>query len=68
MCEFTVYVVDTNLENRQMVAKNILAAKMKEGKIVMLDAFGGSQPVGNVTIHEVNTLKQELILRKIDNS
>nr|WP_319540612.1 CooT family nickel-binding protein [uncultured Methanospirillum sp.] len=66
MCEFTVYVVDANLQDRKIVAKNILAAKVKEGKIVMLDAFGGSQPVGDVTIHEVNTLKQELILKKIE--
>ena len=65
MCEFTVYLLEDSSAERRMVTKNILAAKRKEGRVLLMDAFGDITPVDNATIEEVNTLSQEMILKKI---
>ena len=65
MCEFTVYLLGDSSAERRMVTKNILAAKRKEGRVLLMDAFGDITPVDNATIEEVNTLSQEMILKKI---
>jgi hypothetical protein len=65
MCEFTVYLVDGTTTEREMVAKNIFAAKNKNGRIVLLGVSGDSVSVENALIEEVSTMKQELILKKI---
>jgi hypothetical protein len=65
MCEFTVYVLDDGTKERLMVTKNILAAKKKEGRVLLMDTFGAITPVENATIEEVSTLSQEMILKKI---
>jgi predicted RNA-binding protein len=65
MCEFTVYILENGSTERQMVTKNILAAKRKEGRVLLMDAFGDITPVDNATIEEVNTLSQEMILKKV---
>ena len=65
MCEFTVYLLEDSSTERRMVTKNILAAKRKEGRVLLMDAFGDITPVDNATIEEVNTLSQEMILKKI---
>ena len=65
MCEFTVYLLEDGSTERRMVTKNILAAKRKEGRVLLMDAFGDITPVDNATIEEVNTLSQEMILKKI---
>jgi len=65
MCEFTVYLLENGSKERQMVTKNILAAKRKEGRVLLMDAFGDITPVDNATIEEVNTLSQEMILKKM---
>jgi hypothetical protein len=33
MCEFTVYLLGDNPKDRQMMAKGILVARRKEGKV-----------------------------------
>jgi hypothetical protein len=65
MCEFTVYLLEDGSTERRMVTKNILAAKRKEGRVLLMDAFGDITPVDNATIEEVNTLSQEMILKKM---
>jgi len=66
MCEFTVYVYEDGTKDRLLVAKNILAAKRKDGRTLLMDAFGSITPVESVTIEEVNTISHELILKKIE--
>lgn len=65
MCEFTVYLLGDNPKDRQMMAKDILVARRKEGKVLLMDAFGSITPVENATIEEANTLSQEMILKKM---
>jgi len=65
MCEFTVYLLEDGSTERRMVTKNILAAKRKEGRVLLMDAFGDITPVDNATIEEVNTLSQEMILKNM---
>ena len=62
MCEFTVYLEDG--ANRSEVARNIVAAKRRDGQIFLMDAFGAVTPVESATIEEANTFTQELILRR----
>lgn len=64
MCEFKVYVFDEDSNQRLMVAKDILAAKRKEGRVLLMDAFGSITPVEDATIEEVSTLSQEMVLKK----
>ena len=66
MCEFTVYLLGDNQKDRQMMAKDILVARRKEGKVRLMDAFGSITPVENATIEEVNTLSQEMILKRMN--
>ncbi|MCK9585710.1 CooT family nickel-binding protein [Methanothrix soehngenii] len=66
MCEFTVYLLGDNPKDRQMMAKDILVARRKEGKVLLMDAFGSITPVENATIEEVNTLSQEMILKRMN--
>ncbi|GAB6265841.1 CooT family nickel-binding protein [Methanosaeta sp. UBA356] len=66
MCEFTVYLLGDNPKDRQMMAKGILVARRKEGKVLLMDAFGSITPVENATIEEVNTLSQEMILKRMN--
>jgi len=66
MCEFTVYLLGNDAKDRQMMAKGILVARRKEGKVLLMDAFGSITPVENATIEEVNTLSQEMILKRMN--
>lgn len=65
MCEFTVYLLGDEGSDRQVMAKGILVARRKEGKVLLMDAFGSITPVENATIEEANTLSQEMILKKM---
>lgn len=65
MCEFTVYLLGDEGSDRQVMAKGILVARRKEGKVLLMDAFGSITPVENATIEEANTLSQELILKRM---
>jgi len=64
MCEFTVYVVDEKKTEREMVAKNVIAAKIKSGRVLLLNIMGDTKSVDNAFIEDVSTIKQELIVRK----
>ncbi|MHC1687206.1 MAG: CooT family nickel-binding protein [Methanothrix sp.] len=63
MCEFSVYLVADGAE-KQLVAKNIVAARRKEGKVLLMDAFGSITPVEGASIEEANTFTQEMLLKK----
>ena len=63
MCEFSVYLVANGAE-KQLVAKNIVAARRKDGKVLLMDAFGTVTPVEGASIEVVNTLTQEMLLQK----
>ena len=63
MCEFSVYLMADGAE-KQLVAKNIVAARRKEGKVLLMDAFGSITPVEGASIEEANTFTQEMLLKK----
>jgi hypothetical protein len=65
MCEFVVYLVGDGGKEREVVARKIIKAKKREDeKTVLMDASGNVTPVEHVSIEVVDTLMQELILRK----
>ena len=64
MCEFVVYLEENGSKEREVVARKIIKAKKKDGKIVLMDASGNVTSVEHVSIEVVDTLMQELILRK----
>jgi predicted RNA-binding protein len=63
MCEFTVYLIKEG-NNREMIAKNVVAVKKRNGKIMLMEAFGPVTTVEGATIEEANTFTQEMILKK----
>jgi predicted RNA-binding protein len=65
MCEFTVYVKNTDSEEQEKITRNIVAAFKKDNSVTLIDVMGTSQVVENVYIESVSTMKQELILRKM---
>jgi predicted RNA-binding protein len=64
MCEFTVYLVADGKE-KQMVAKNIVVAKRKEDKVLLMDAFGSVTTVESASIEEASTFSQEMLLKAL---
>jgi hypothetical protein len=64
MCEFSVYLVANGAE-KQLVTKNIVAARRKDEKVLLMDAFGIITPVEAARIEMVNTLTQEMLLQKV---
>ena len=64
MCEFVVYLEENGSKEREVVARKIIKAKRKEEKTVLMDAFGNVTPIEHVSIEVVDTLMQELVLRK----
>ena len=63
MCNFTVYVEENN--ERKEVAKDIIKAKRKDGTVLLMGAMGELTKVEAASIEVVDTLMQELILKKI---
>jgi hypothetical protein len=63
MCEFSVYLVANGAE-KQLVAKNIVAARRKDGIVLLMDAFGTVTPVEGASIEVANTFTQEMLLQK----
>ncbi|MHB8120172.1 MAG: CooT family nickel-binding protein [Methanothrix sp.] len=63
MCEFTVYLEENGSSARKKVAKNIVVARRRDGKILLMDAFGSTIPIENAIIDEANTFTQEMILK-----
>ena len=68
MCEFKVYFVGTNPEEKELVAKDIVVVKIRDNRIVLLNVMGEPVYVESAFIKEVNTMTQELILQKTDSS
>ncbi len=67
MCEFSVYLV-ANGGEKQLVAKNIVAARRKDGKVMLMDAFGTITPVEGANIEVANTFTQEMLLQKSEEA
>ena len=65
MCEFKVYLNEDDQKDRQMLTKGIVIAIQKDLNVILRDVIGNSEVVENVTIEEVSTMKQELILKRI---
>jgi hypothetical protein len=63
MCEFTVFIEENGSSSRKEVAKNIVVARRRDGKILLMDAFGSTTPIENAIIDEANTFTQEMILK-----
>ena len=67
MCEFVVYLEEDGSKEREVVARKIIKAKRKrDGKTVLMDASGNVTSVEHVSIEVVDTLMQELILRRVE--
>ena len=65
MCEFVVYLEEDGSKEREVVARKIIKAKKKkDGKTILMDASGTVTSVEHVSIEVVDTLMQELVLRK----
>ena len=56
-----VYLLEKD-GTRSEVTRNIVVAKRREGKTLLMDVIGSVTTVDNATVQEVNTLTQELIL------
>jgi hypothetical protein len=50
-------------DTRRELARNIVAARRRDGKILLMDAFGSTTSIENATIEEANTFTQEMILK-----
>ena len=64
MCEFVVYLEENGSKEREVVARKIIKAKKRDGKTILMNASGNVTPVEHVSIEVVDTLMQELVLRK----
>lgn len=62
MCEFTVYLESSG--KKEKVTKGVVKAKLKDGAVSLMDAAGVSTRVDGASILVVDTLMQELILKK----
>ncbi|MDD1690595.1 MAG: CooT family nickel-binding protein [Methanoregula sp.] len=62
MCEFTV-ILEENGE-KKTIAENVVKARRKERTVVLTNASGSLSKVGGATIEVVDTLMQELVLKK----
>ncbi|MDD1771462.1 MAG: CooT family nickel-binding protein [Methanomassiliicoccales archaeon] len=63
MCEFTV-LLDNGKEKKQ-VAKNVVKAKIKDGKVVLMDTMGGVTKIEGAIITVVDTMMAEMVLFKV---
>ena len=63
MCEFKVYLEEPGKE-RMEVARNVIAAKKKDGTVLLVDALGAVTLVNCASIEEADVFSQEMILRR----
>ena len=63
MCEYKVYLMENGKE-RTEVARDIVIARKRNGKMLLIDVMGTVTPVENVNIEEANTLTQEMLLKR----
>ncbi|MCD6213713.1 MAG: CooT family nickel-binding protein [Methanophagales archaeon] len=64
MCEFVVYLEEKGSKEREVVTREVIKAKKRDGKTVLMDASGNVTQVEHASIEVVDTLMQELVLRK----
>ena len=64
MCEFVVYLEEKGSKEREVVTRKVIKAKKRDGKTVLMDASGNVTQVEHASIEVVDTLMQELVLRK----
>jgi len=64
MCEFVVYLEENGSKEREVVTRKVIKAKKRDGKTVLMDASGNVTQVEHASIEVVDTLMQELVLRK----
>ena len=62
MCEFNVYVEKNGSKDK--IAKNVIKAKRKDGTVTLMESSGKLIRVEKASILTVDTLTQELILKK----
>ncbi|MCK9632370.1 MAG: CooT family nickel-binding protein [Methanoregula sp.] len=62
MCEFTVILEESG--EKKKIAENVVKARRKEGIVVLTNASGSLSKVEGATIEVVDTLMQELVLKK----
>lgn len=62
MCEFTVFLEENG--EKKNIAQNVVKARRRDGKVVLTDASGSLTKVDGATIEVVDTLMQELVLKK----
>ncbi|MDW5563460.1 MAG: CooT family nickel-binding protein [Methanomassiliicoccus sp.] len=60
MCEFTV-LLDSG-KDRKEVARNIIKAKIKDGKVVLMDIKGKITKIDGGVITTVDTMMAEMII------
>jgi len=63
MCEFTVYLEENG--EKKKIADNVVKARRREGKVILTNASGTISKVEGATIEIVDTLMQELILKRV---
>lgn len=62
MCEFTVYLEHGG--TRKKIARGVVKAKLKENAVILMDSGGNLTGVEDASIRVVDTLTQELVLKK----
>lgn len=62
MCEFTVFLEENG--EKKNVAENVVKARRRDGKVVLTNASGSLTKVDGATIEVVDTLMQELVLKR----
>ena len=63
MCKFKVYLEEPGKE-RMEVARNVIAAKKKDGTVFLVDGLGAVTMVNGASIEEADGFSQEMILRR----
>ena len=66
MCEFKVYLTELPSEERTLLSQGIMIAIKEGNSVVLMDIIGNTQTIEDVTIKEVNTIKHELLLLKVN--
>jgi predicted RNA-binding protein len=63
MCDFTVYLEEN--DERRIVARDIIKARKKDGTVFLMDSMGDTIKIEAATIEVVDTMMQEMVLKKI---
>jgi len=63
MCEFTVILEENNMKKE--ICGNVVKARRKGGEGGLVDASGSRTHVDGATIEVVDTLMQQLVLKKV---